>query len=170
MVSEKLLKALNEQITHEFDAANLYLSMAAYCAAEGYPGFSNFFVAQAEEERFHAMKIYHYVNEIGERAVISGLPTPEQDFGSVRGAFEAALKHEQLVTSLINDLVDVAEATKHRPTLNLLQWFVDEQVEEEASFNEILDKFNMIGDSGAGIYQLDKELGARIFTPPAEEE
>lgn len=169
MISEKLVKALNNQIAHEFEAANLYLSMAAYCEAEGYAGFANFFVAQAEEERFHAMKIYHYVNEIGKKAVISGLPQPEQDFGSVRGAFEAALEHERLVTGLIYDLVEIAENEKHRPTFNFLQWFVDEQVEEEASFNEILDKFKMIGESGPALYHLDKELGTRVFVAPPEE-
>ncbi len=169
MLSEKLLKALNEQITHEFDASNLYLSMAAYCAAEGYPGFSNFFVAQAEEERFHAMKIFHYVNELGARAVVSGLPEPKQDFGTVKGAFEAALAHEELVTGLINNLADLAEAEKHRPTMNFLQWFIDEQVEEEASFNEILDKFKIIGESGPALYHLDQELGQRVFEPDAPE-
>jgi len=169
LLSEKLVKALNDQMAQEFGAANLYLSMAAYCEEEGYAGFSNFFLAQVEEERFHAMKFYHYLNELGERAVISGLPNPEQDFGTVQGAFEAALEHEKLVTKLINDLADLAEAEKHRPTINFLQWFIDEQVEEEASFNEILDKFKMIGESGAALYHLDKELGTRTFVPPAPE-
>lgn len=169
MLSEKLVKALNEQIGHEFGAANLYLSMAAYCAAEGYPGCSNFFLVQAEEERFHAMKFFHYVDELGARAVISGLPEPQQDFGTIQGAFEAALEHEKRVTGLINSLMDLAEAEKHRPTISFLHWFIDEQVEEEASFNEILDKFKMIGTSGPALYHLDKELGTRVFVPPTPE-
>ncbi len=167
MMSEKLLSALNEQINHEFEAANLYLSMAAYCAKEGFAGCSNFFVAQAAEERFHGMKILHFVNELGKKAVIAGLPGPQQDFGSVKGAFEAALKHEMKVTDLINRILDLAHGEKHYATISFLQWFVDEQVEEEGSFHEILDKFEIIGESRSGLYLLDKELGARKFSPEA---
>lgn len=165
MLSEKLLSALNAQIAHEFEAANLYLSMAAYCADEGFAGFSNFFVAQAEEERFHAMKFFHFVNELGARAVVSGLPNPQQDFGSIQGTIEASLAHEKKVTKLIYDLMDIAVAEKHYATVSFLQWFIDEQVEEEASFQEILDKLAIIGQAGPGLYILDKELGARVFTP-----
>lgn len=164
MISEKLLAKLNEQITHEFDAGNIYLSMAAYCAEKGYPGFSHFYIEQAKEERYHAMKIFDFVNELGERAVISGLPNPEQDFGSIRGTVEAALEHEKKVTGLINELVDLAFAEKHYPSLSMLQWFVDEQVEEEDSFRSILDRLDLIGDAGGGMYQLDRELGKREFS------
>lgn len=167
MMSEKLLSALNEQINHEFDAANIYLSMAAYCADQGFAGCSNFFVAQAAEERFHGMKIFNFVNELGKKAVISGLPQPQQDFGSIKGAFEAALKHEKKVTGQINAMLDLAHAEKHYPTISFLQWFVDEQVEEEGSFYEILDKFEIIGDSRSGMYLLDKELGKRESSPEA---
>lgn len=170
MLSEKLLKALNDQITHEFASANLYMSMAAYCAAEGFEGFSNFFIVQAEEERFHAMKFFTFVNELGARAVISGYPDPEHDFASVKDAFEKALAHEKFVTKRIHDLLDLAEAEKHRPTISFLQWFVDEQVEEEDSFNTIIDKLNILGNAGPGLYMLDKELGQRTFSPVASEE
>ncbi|NLJ73772.1 MAG: ferritin [Firmicutes bacterium] len=170
MLSEKLLKALNDQITHEFASANLYLSMAAYCAAQGYEGFSSFFIMQAEEERFHAMKFFHFVNELGGQVVISGYPDPQQEFASVKDTFEKALAHEKFVTKLINDLLDLAESEKHRPTISFLQWFVDEQVEEEDSFNTIIDKFNIIGDTGPGVYMLDKELGQRTFSPEGSDQ
>lgn len=165
MLSEKLLGALNAQITHEFEAANLYLSMAAYCAEQGYPGLSNFFVAQAEEERFHAMKFFNFVNELGARAVVAGLPNPQQDFGSVVDTFKAGLEHEKSVTKLIYDILEIAYADKHYATVSFLQWFVDEQVEEEASFQEILDKIAIVGTEGPGLYLLDKELGSRVFSP-----
>ena len=166
MLSEKLLVMLNEQINHEFEAANLYLSVAAYWADQGFPGFSKFFVAQAEEERFHGMKIFHFVNELGAKAVISGLPEPLQDFGGTpQATFEAALTHEKSVTGLINKLLDRAHEEKHYATISFLQWFVDEQVEEESSFQEILDKLKIIGESGPGLYHLDRELGARVFSP-----
>lgn len=167
MLSEKLLSALNEQINHEFDAANLYLSMGAYCADQGFMGCSNFFVAQAAEERFHGMKIFHFVNELGKKATIAGLSDPKQDFGSVKGAFEAALQHEVKVTGLISKILDLAHEEKHYPTISFLQWFVDEQVEEEGSFQEILEKFEIIGDSRSGMYLLDQELGKREFSPEA---
>ncbi len=165
MLSKKLLSVLNEQIHHEFDAANLYLSMAAYCGDKGFSGFSNFFVAQAEEERFHGMKIYHFINELGAKAVISGLPEPQQDFEGPTNTFKAALEHEMKVTELIHNLLDIAHEEKHYPTISFLQWFVDEQVEEEASFQEILDKLEIIGESRSGLYALDQELGTRVFSP-----
>lgn len=165
MLSEKLLSALNAQVKHEFEAANIYLSMAAYCADEGFAGFSNFFIAQAEEERFHGMKIFNFVNELGAKAVIAGLPEPRQDFGTVQGTFEAALAHEKSVTGLIYALLDIAHADKNYAVISFLQWFVDEQVEEESSFQEILDRLRMIGQSGPGLYHLDRELGARVFAP-----
>lgn len=167
MLSEKLINELNEQIKYEFASANYYLSMAAYFAEKSLDGFTNFFLAQADEERFHAMKIFHFLNDLGAKIKITGYEDPKQDFASIKEVFELALQHEQFVTERINTLMEIAESEKHNPTKSFLLWFVDEQVEEENLMQSIIDKLDLIGESGAGLYMLDKELGARTFTPEA---
>jgi len=168
MLSEKLLTKLNEQITHEFYSAHYYLAMAAYFMKEDLDGFANFFIVQAEEERFHAMKFFHFINDQGAEAVITGFKDPRRDFKSAEEIFSLALEHEKLVSSLINDLMETAQQEKHYPSISFLQWFIDEQVEEEASMSKLLGKIKRVGEKGHGILMLDKELGARTFTPPAE--
>jgi len=168
MLSEKLLGKLNEQITHEFFSAHYYLAMAAYFKKEELDGFANFFVVQAEEERFHAMKFFEFINEQGEEAVITGFKDPKRDFQSVEEIFTLALEHEKLVSSLINDLMDIAQQEKNYPSIGFLQWFIDEQVEEEASMGRLLSLVRRVGEQGHGILMLDRELAARRFTPAAE--
>ncbi len=167
MLSEKLLAKMNEQITHEFYSAHYYLAMAAYFKKEDLDGFANFFTVQAEEERFHAMKFFHYINEHGEEAVITGFKDPKRDFKSVEEIFGLALEHEKLVSGLINDLMNIAQEEKDYPSIGFLQWFVDEQVEEEASMSRLLSLVKRVGEQGHGILMLDKELAGRTFTPPA---
>ena len=168
MLSEKLLGKLNEQITHEFYSAHYYLAMAAYFTKEDLDGFANFFLVQAEEERFHAMKFFNFINDQGQEAIITGFKDPKRDFKSTEEIFTLALEHEKLVSSLINDLMALAQEEKHYPSISFLQWFIDEQVEEEANMNKLLSKVQRVGEKGHGILMLDRELSERSFTPDAE--
>lgn len=168
MLSGKLLSKLNEQITHEFYSAHYYLAMAAFFMKEDLDGFANFFIVQAEEERFHAMKFFNFIFDQGEEAIITGFKDPKRDFESAEEVFSLALEHEQLVSSLINDLMAIAQEEKHYPSISFLQWFIDEQVEEEAGMSKLLSKVRRVGDKGHGILMLDKELAARTFTPATE--
>ena len=165
MLPEKLLTKMNEQITHEFFSAHYYLAMAAYFMKEDLDGFANFFIVQAEEERSHAMKFFNFINDQGAEAVITGFKDPKRDFNSAEEIFTLALEHEKLVSSLINDLMAEAQEEKHYPSISFLQWFIDEQVEEEASMGKLLNKVKRVGEEGHGILMLDKELAARTFTP-----
>jgi len=168
MLSKKLLTLLNEQITHEFYSAHYYLAMAAYFMKEDLDGFANFFIVQAEEERFHAMKFFNFICDQGEEAIITGFKDPKRDFKSAEEIFALALEHEKLVSGLINELMALAQEEKHYPSISFLQWFIDEQVEEEAGMSKLLSKVKRVGDKGHGILMLDKELAARTFTPPAQ--
>lgn len=169
MVSEKLFKKLNDQMNFEFESANIYLAMAAYSASIDLDGFENFFLVQAEEERFHAMKFYNYINEVDGRATISAYNEPENQYESLLSALEKALAHEKIVTKRIYDLMDLAQEEREYATINMLKWFIDEQVEEESMFKKLIQKVKMIGNNNNGLIQLDKELAARTFTPPADE-
>lgn len=166
MLPQELLEELNVQIKHEFASANYYLAMAAYFAEMGLDGFTNFFIVQAEEERFHAMKFFQFINDLGGRVQITGFEDPKNDFSSVTEVFQLALEHEQFVSRRIHGLVDLAKGENHHPTISFLQWFVDEQVEEEATMQGILDKLKIAGESGPGLLHLDSALASRTFTPP----
>jgi ferritin len=166
MISERLLKELNKQINFEFFSAHLYLAMAAYCAAEDFDGFSNFFKVQAEEEKFHAMKFYNFVNEMNGRVVLEGMPDPQNDYKSILDVFEVSLAHEKIVTSKIYNLTDIATEEREHATISLLKWFIDEQVEEEATFSRIINKLARIKDDPSSLYMLDNELAARVYIPP----
>lgn len=168
MISQKLEKAINEQINKELYSEYLYLSMAAYFAGKGLAGFENFFLIQVQEERFHAMKMYHFLNERGGRAIMKPIGGPDTEFDSPLDVFEKAYKHEQYVTSLINGLMDLAMKENDHAAKSFLNWFIDEQVEEEASMEGIVNKLTMIGGEGNGLLMLDKELAARTFTPAVE--
>ena len=168
MLSEKLHAALNAQMNYEFYSAHAYLAMAAYCTDESYDGFSNFFLIQAEEERFHAMKFYNYLSDMGYRATIEGFSNPGNDFTSVLDAFEKALQHEKEVTRRIYELSDIALEEREHATMAFLKWFIDEQVEEEATFNTLIAKMSRIQNDSNGMFMLDAELATRTFTPPVE--
>ena len=168
MISKKLEKAINEQINKELYSEYLYLSMASYFSSAGLEGFENFFLMQVKEERFHAMKMYHFLNERGGRAVMQAIDGPETEFSSPLAVFKKALEHEQYVTSLINGLMDLAIAENDHAAKSFLNWFIDEQVEEEASMEGIVNKLEMIGGQGNGLLMLDKELAGRTFAPEAE--
>lgn len=165
MPSEKLVQALIDQMNFEFESANVYLAMAAYCQAENWDGFANFFLVQAEEERFHGMKIFNYLNDIGERAIISGYRSPKNDFQSILDCFESAFQHEKEVTKRIYALSDLALDERDHGTIHFLKWYIDEQIEEEALFDNIIVKLKRINNDTNGMFLLDREFAARTFTP-----
>lgn len=170
MLADAMQKALNKQMNAELYSAYLYLSMAAYFDALNLKGFSNWMTIQAKEEVSHAMKFYNYINERGARVLMMTIEAPPTDWNSPLRVFEQTLQHEQTVSGLINNLVDQAASLKDHATSQMLQWFVAEQVEEESSAEEILQKLKLIENSKGGLFMLDNELGQRVFTPPVQNE
>ena len=167
MLSKKLEAALNAQINAEFWSAYLYLSMAAYFAADGKPGFANWFEIQFKEEQDHAMKFFKYVTDRGAKVELKPIEKVDLTWESPLHAFEETLRHEKVVTGRINDLVALAKEEKDYATESMLKWFVDEQVEEEATAQGYIDALKMIKDNGFGIYTMDKELQSRSYSPVA---
>jgi len=168
MASEKMIGPLNKQINAELYSAYLYTAMSSYCACEGISGVARWMFVQAQEEMTHALRIYTYVNSVGHHAVLDTIERPPDTFESVSDVFRKTLEHERKVTAMINALVDLAIEEKDHATEAFLQWFVTEQVEEEEGVNDILAKLKLAGDSGGGLFMIDKELGARAFTMPAD--
>jgi len=170
MLSKKMEKAINEQINAELFSAYLYLSMSAYFESEGYEGMANWMRIQYQEEEVHAFRFFDYVNERGGRVVLKAIDAPAATWKSAEHVFSETLKHEQKVSGLINKLVKLARAEDDYATESFLRWYVDEQVEEEATAEGILQKVKMVGKTGNALYMLDKELGQRVFTPPTTTE
>ncbi len=166
MLTKKMENALNEQIKWELYSGYMYLSMSAWFSDQGLSGFANWMRIQAQEELAHAMRFFDYVMERGGRAVLAAIDAPPTSWESPLVVMDQTLDHERLVTKRINDLVDVAKSEKDHATDIMLQWFVSEQVEEEDSVGEVLNKVRLIGKDGGGLYMLDKELAGRVFTPP----
>ena len=169
MVSKKMEEALNKQVNAEMYSAYLYLSMESYFKSLNLNGFANWMRMQTQEEMMHAMKIYDFINERGGRIILKPIEGPSTEWDSPLAVFEAVYAHEQKVTGLINDLVDLAIEEKDHATNTFLQWFVNEQVEEEASADEIVQQLKMMENAPGGMFMLDRELGQRVFTPPASE-
>ena len=169
MISKKMQEKLNYQINREIFSAYLYLSMASYASAKEFDGFANWFLCQYKEELSHAEKFYHYVNEQGSKVYLEVIEKPEEVFSSILDLFEKTLAHEKKVTGLIHDLVKLAREENDYATEYFLQWFVTEQIEEEAEPEKILHKLKMIGEEDNGIIMMDKTLADRTFTPPATE-
>jgi ferritin len=165
MLSKKMLNALNEQINKEMYSAYLYMSMSAHSQSVGLKGFANWFMVQYQEEMGHAMKIYGYVNDQGEKVVLRAIDKPPADFESPLDMFEKTLTHEKFVTKSINKLVGMAISEKDYATEIFLQWFVTEQIEEEGNDNDIISRLKLIGKDGNGLLMLDRELGARVYSP-----
>ena len=166
MLSEKMRDALDEQLNWELYSAYLYVSMAAYFDSVNLPGFANWMRVQAQEELMHAYKFYNYVNGRGSRVILRPIEGPPTEWDSPVAVFEAACEHEQKVTGRINDLVNLAASENDHATNIFLQWFVTEQVEEEATANGVVQKLKLIGDAKGALYMLDREMGQRVFTPP----
>lgn len=167
MLSERIQKAINSQINAELYSSYMYAAMAMYFESVDMSGAAKWMNAQAQEELVHADKFMNFVNERGGRVILETIEKPQVEWKSVLDAFEAALAHEMKVSSLINNLVTLARAENDHMTDNFLQWFVAEQVEEEASAGEVVRKLKLIGDSGGGRFMIDNELGQRAFSPPA---
>ena len=168
-MNEELAKALNDQMNHEFYSAHVYLAMAAYCSSENVDGFANFFLVQAEEERFHGMKIFKFLNDRGKRATIQALAEPFNDYTTILEAFEQGYKHEVDNTERFYKLSDLAIDSREHATINFLKWFIDEQVEEEALFDGIIAKLKRIQSDSNAFYMMDAEFATRSFDPQAEE-
>lgn len=163
MLDKEMEEALNQQLNAEMYSAYLYLSMAAYFESKNLSGFANWMTVQFHEEQTHAMKFYRYINERGGRVRLKPIDGPPTDWESPLDAFEYTLKHEQKVTGLINDLVDLAIKKRDHATISFLEWFVDEQVEEEANASAIVEKLRMAGDGSGALFMLDRELAQRVF-------
>jgi len=160
-INRKIQDAINKQINHEFYSAYLYLSMSAYFESINLKGFAHWMRTQAKEEDEHAMKLYKFLVERGGKVILSEIEKPPLEWKSPLDAIESAYKHEQKVTEMINGLVNLAAAEKDRATEVFLQWFVNEQVEEENSTNELVQKLKLVGDSGNGLLMIDSELAKR---------
>jgi ferritin len=167
MIGKKMENAINDQINEEMFSSYLYLSMAAHFEHVKLPGFANWMRVQAKEEDFHAMKFYNYLISRSGIVKLKAIAAPGSEWKTPLSAFEAAYKHEQHITSRIDKLADIADSEKDRSAANILQWYIDEQVEEEHNAENIVHKLKMIGDSKGSLFMLDKELAKRTFNPPA---
>ncbi len=166
MINKEVAKVLIEQVNKEFYSAYLYLSMSAHFSDEGLLGFANWMRVQAQEEQAHAMLIYDFIVDRGEKVILTAIDTPPNTWATTLDVMEEVLKHEVYVTSLINNIFTVAETHKDRATMSYMNWFVDEQVEEEANAQDIIAKLKLIGDDKSALYLLDKDLAARVFVAP----
>ena len=161
-------KAFNDQINAEIYSAYLYLSMQAYFESEGLPGMANWTHCQVQEEMVHAKMMFDFVNERMGKVTLKAIDCPPTKWSSPLAVFKNVFEHEQKVTGLIDKLVSVAEKENDRASLAFLQWFVSEQVEEEASADAVVQKLKLMGKDGSGMYMIDRELAQRVFTPPAK--
>ncbi len=158
MLSTTLAKALNIQTNLEFFSSNLYLQMSSWCMQKGLEGCANFFRQHADEERMHMQKLFDYINETGSYAVLDSINPPQNEFSSVVEIFEITYAHEQMITKEINSLVSIAFEEQDFSTFNFLQWYVAEQHEEEQLFKAVLDKVELIGMEGNGLFFIDQEV------------
>jgi ferritin len=160
-MEKKLYNAFNDQIKNELYSGYLYLAMAAYFETENLPGFAHWMKLQAKEEVEHAMKLFEFLNDVGERVVLQAIPQPQVKFSSAQDAFKVTLAHEQKVTSLINNLYNLASKVSDNAAKIFLQWFVTEQVEEEKHASEILTQLKMVKPDTAAMLMLDRALAQR---------
>ena len=158
MLKKKVEEALNGQIRVEAQSSQIYLSMASWAEVKGLEGISQFLYKHSDEERVHMLKLVKYINERGGHAIVSELEAPKTEFGSFQQLFKALFEHEIYVSECINDLVEVTLNEKDFATHNFLQWYVAEQIEEEALARTILDKINLIGDDKGGLYLFDRDI------------
>lgn len=160
MLSAEMIDKLNAQINLEFFSANLYLQMSSWCQAQSLNGCAGFMRLHAEEERGHMMRLFDYVNSTGGEAILGGIEAPQSSYKDISEVFKTTYKHEQLVTTKINELVGLAFSTQDFATFNFLQWYVEEQREEEDLFRSILERLKLIGLKAQGLYHFDKEMEA----------
>ncbi|OOS00248.1 ferritin [Haemophilus paracuniculus] len=158
MLSQNIVKSLNDQLNLEFYSSNVYLQMSAWADNNGFAGAAKFLKAHATEEMEHMRRLFTYLNETGALAEIGAIEAPKADYASLRQLFEIVFEHEKHVTAKINELVEMTFAQKDYSSFNFLQWYVAEQHEEERLFKTILDKFNLLGEDGKALYYIDKDL------------
>jgi ferritin len=166
MLRQTIQDALNDQIQAETYSAYLYLSMAAWLDSKSLKGMSHWMRIQTQEENFHAEKLFNYILERGGTVTLQALDAPTAEWASPLAAFQAALAHEEYITGRINALMDLAIAESDHATKSMLQWFVDEQVEEEANASDNVANLTLAADSPQALLMVDKEMAARVFTPP----
>ncbi|OOF66024.1 non-heme ferritin [Rodentibacter sp. Ppn85] len=159
MLSANVVKLLNDQMNLEFYSSNLYLQMSAWCEQQGFEGTAKFLSAHAVEEMQHMRKLFTYLNETGALAIISAIEAPPYEYKSLKDVIEITYQHEKLITGKINELVGLTFEEKDYSAFNFLQWYVAEQHEEEKLFSSILDKLNLLGEDGEGLFLIDKDLG-----------
>lgn len=167
MLSKKVVELLNKQVNEEFYSAYLYLDFSNYYFDQGLEGFGNWYRIQAQEERDHAMIFVQYLQDNGEKVVLEAIKKPDVVIDSAKTVLEEGLKHEQLVTSLINDIYAEAYSEKDFRTMQFLDWFVKEQGEEETTADTLIRKYELFGDDPKSLYLLDSELGARTYEAPS---
>jgi ferritin len=167
-MKKKMEEALNRQVNAEMYSSYLYLAMESYFQSVSLTGFAKWMRGQVQEEMFHGMKIYDYVHERGGRAQFEAIAKPQTQWDSPLAAFEHILAHEESVTELINNLIDVALDVRDHAAKAFLNWFITEQVEEEATVGEIVARLRLIGDDSSGLFLLDSELSKRVFTLPVK--
>lgn len=170
MISEKIAKAINDQIALEEHSSRIYMSMASWCEVQGYPGAASFLYKHSDEERMHQLKFLRYLNDRGGHATLQALDQPKLEFGNIKSLFEEVMKHEVHVTQSINNIVHLCMEERDYTTHNFLQWFVQEQIEEESLVKGVLDQLNLAGDAKGGLFLIDKELAALAAAPEAEAE
>jgi ferritin len=158
MLTKEIEKALIAQITIEAESSQIYLSMASWAETQGFEGVAAFMYAHSDEERMHMLKLIKFINERGGHAKISTLKAPPVSFGSFKEMFQNLFDHEVMVSASINDLVHITLEQRDYATHNFLQWYVAEQIEEEALARNILDKINLIGDDKGGLYLFDSDV------------
>jgi len=163
-INKKVEEVLNNQVNAEFWSAYLYLSMSAWCESKGLKGFANWMRVQFQEETTHALKIHDFVLSRSGEIKLQPIAAVENSWKGILHIFEETYKHECVVTDLIANCYEVAMAEKDHATAGMLQWFINEQTEEESNALEIIDQIKLLGEKGEGIYLLDKELATRVFT------
>lgn len=164
MLDEKLQNALNRQVTLEFESSYIYMAMAAYLDHHSYEGFASYMIEQTKEENDHAMRLYQYLNDRGAQVELGEIAKPEVEFDSVLDVFEKALAHEKFITKQIHALADLALDVRDHATMSFLNWFIDEQVEEEATFETHIDYMKRIQNDENALFIYEQELGKRVFT------
>ncbi len=169
MISPKIEEEFNKQINEELFSYYIYQSMAAYFTSINLNGFASWMSVQAQEEMLHAMKFYNHIHERDGRVKLHAIAEPQFEWKSPLDAFEGALAHERHITGRIHELVNLSLGEKDHASHAFLQWFVNEQVEEEASAKEIIDQLKLVGDSKGGMFMLDREMATRTFAPPPPE-
>ena len=167
MLNKKVEKALINQIQLEEQSSRIYMAMASWCEVSGFSGAANFLYTHSDEERMHMTKLIKYVNDKGGHAILQTLEVPGTTYKSLLDVFEQILKHEEFVTESINKLYEIAFKERDYTTSQFLQWYIEEQIEEESTFKGILDKFRLAGNQTGGLFHLDKELDALAIADAA---